>query len=446
MAQSAGNPAVGARTLIRYDGREKIAWDIFICAVVFLCAILVPYRLLSGFDPIDAFYVFVTVVFCIDIGIVFRTTVVSGRTVIADPEIIAQRYLRSWFFWDLLSAFPFPVFVLLAGNDTAAQGALLPWLGGLRLVRLLSLLKVNSFFGRLPEFVKISGAALRLVVFAYWLILVTHFIALGWLAIGAGKPEGEFFTRYLRALYWCITTISTIGYGDITPDHSNHLQLVYTMVIQLFGVGVYGFVIGNISTLVANLDAAKAEYKRKTGEVLEYMRRHAIPAPLQFKVRDYFAYLWETRGNVGKVEFLEELPRQLGVDLALFVNRDVIAKVPLFREADELFLRQVVGLLKPVVFLPGDNIMLEGEHADCMYFLSAGDVDVLVQGVARASLGAGSFFGEGALVEGGWRTATVRALGYCEGYSLSVEDFNLLRRRYPEFDKRVLEMVEARRR
>ena len=146
MFLSVSNPAGGVRTLIRYDGREKIAWDILICAAVFLCAIVVPYRLLSGLDPIDAFYVFVTVVFCIDITVVFRTTVVSGRSVIADPEIIAQRYLRSWFFRDLLSALPFPVFVLLAGNDTAVQAALLPWLGGLRLVRLLSLLKVNSFF------------------------------------------------------------------------------------------------------------------------------------------------------------------------------------------------------------------------------------------------------------------------------------------------------------
>ena len=445
MALSVSYSPDASASMIRYDAREKIAWDIFICAVVFVCAILVPYRLLSGYDPFDAFYIFVTVVFCVDIAVVFRTTSVSGRTVVSDPQIVARRYLRSWFVLDVLSAVPFPVFALVFSSDPVMQAALLPWLGALRLVRLLSLLKVNSFFGRLPEFVKISGAALRLVVFAYWLTLVTHFIALGWLAIGAGKPEGEFLTRYLRALYWCVTTISTIGYGDITPNHDSHLQLVYTIVIQLFGVGMYGFVIGNISSLVANLDSAKSEYKRKTGEVVEFMRRHAIPAPLQAKVRDYYAYLWETRGNVGEVDFLKELPVQLSVDLAMFLNREVIAKVPLFREADELFLRQVVGLLKPVVFLPGDNIMREGEHADCMYFLSDGDVEVFVQGARIASVGSGSFFGEGALVEGGWRKATVKAAGYCEGYSLSVDDFNLLRGRYPEFDKVVLDIVESRR-
>jgi len=39
----------------------------------------------------------------------------------------------------------------------------------------------------------------------------------------------------------------------------------------------------------------------------------------------------------------------------------------------------------------------------------------------------------------------VIAMGYCEGFSLSVDNFNLLRVRYPEFDKRVLEIVEKRR-
>ena len=444
MAQIVSAPKDIGASMIRYDAREKIVWDIFICGVVFLCSILVPYRLLSGYDPFDAFYVFVTVVFCVDVAVVFRTTLASGRNVISDPQTVAGHYLRSWFVVDLLSALPFPMLVLLAGRDGAVPAALLPWLGGLRLVRLLSLLKVNSFFGRLPEFLNVSSAGLRLVVFAYWLTLVSHFIALGWLAIGAGDPEGEFFARYLQALYWCITTISTIGYGDITPDHSNAVQLIYTMAIQLFGVGVYGFVIGNISSLVANVDSAKTEYKRKMEEVGEYMRRRSIPGVLQAKVRDYFSYLWETRGNVGEVDFLDALPGHLGVDLALFLNRDVIEKVPLFRQSDELFLRQVVGLLKSVVFLPGDNIMLEGEHADCMYFLSVGDVDVMVKGVKIASLTSGSFFGEGALVEGGWRSATIRALGYCEGYSLSVENFMLLRGRYPDFDRRVMEMVEKR--
>ena len=444
MAQTVSAPKDIGASMIRYDAREKIAWDIFICGVVFLCSILVPYRLLSGYDPFDAFYVFVTVVFCVDVAVVFRTTLASGRNVISDPQTVAGHYLRSWFVVDLLSALPFPMLVLLAGRDGAVPAALLPWLGGLRLVRLLSLLKVNSFFGRLPNFVNISGAALRLVVFGYWLTLVTHFIALGWLLIGAGNPEGEFFTRYLRALYWCITTISTIGYGDVLPDQDSHLQLVYTMVIQLFGVGIYGFVIGNISTLVANLDTAKSEYKAKMGEVLEFMRRRSIPAQLQAKVREYYAYLWETRGNVGEVDWLSEMPGHLSVDLAMFLNRDVIAKVPLFRDADELFLRQVVGLLKAVVFLPGDNIMREGEHADCMYFLSSGEVEVFVNSAKIANLSSGAFFGEAALVEGGWRSASVIAMGYCEGFSLSVDNFNLLRGRYPEFDKRVLEIVEKR--
>ena len=246
MAQSVSDPNNIGSSLIRYDAREKIAWDIFICGVVFLCSILVPYRLLSGYDPFDAFYVFVTVVFCVDIGVVFRTTLASGRNVISDPQTVAGHYLRSWFVVDLLSALPFPMLVLLAGRDGAVPAALLPWLGGLRLVRLLSLLKVNSFFGRLPNFVNISGAALRLVVFGYWLTLVTHFIALGWLFIGAGNPEGEFFTRYLLALsVFLMLSVLTflrayiagvyqLTYGRVGPTEMRVLGIVLNAMVFFF--------------------------------------------------------------------------------------------------------------------------------------------------------------------------------------------------------------------
>ena len=45
--------------------------------------------------------------------------------------------------------------------------------------------------------------------------------------------EADEFSKYLRALYWCITTLATVGYGDIVPK--TNLQTVYTMVVMLLG-------------------------------------------------------------------------------------------------------------------------------------------------------------------------------------------------------------------
>jgi CRP-like cAMP-binding protein len=118
--------------------------------------------------------------------------------------------------------------------------------------------------------------------------------------------------------------------------------------------------------------------------------------------------------------------------------------VTLFRNANEIFIREIVQLLRPIVFLPGDYIIRQGEYGDCMYFLSSGDVEVVVGEARVAQLGAGSPFGETALLQGEKRNASIRALTYCDVYKLSKSDFDALRARYPEFDAEVKKVIEDR--
>jgi CRP-like cAMP-binding protein len=61
-----------------------------------------------------------------------------------------------------------------------------------------------------------------------------------------------------------------------------------------------------------------------------------------------------------------------------------------------------------------------------------------------ARLGPGSPFGETALVEDLHRNASIVSMSYSTGYQLSKGDFDVLRRKYPDFDRQVREVVERR--
>jgi CRP-like cAMP-binding protein len=161
-------------------------------------------------------------------------------------------------------------------------------------------------------------------------------------------------------------------------------------------------------------------------------------------VRDYYAYLWETRKSVTSVSITEELPHTLSMEILLFLNQKILQKVSLFKSANEIFIREIVQLLQPMVFLPADYIIRQGEFGDCMYFLSEGDVEVMVGDTKVAQLGAGSPFGETALIQGERRMASIRALSYCDVYKLSKADFDALRVRYPDFDVQVKQVVQDR--
>ena len=75
----------------------------------------------------------------------------------------------------------------------------------------------------------------------------------------------------------------------------------------------------------------------------------------------------------------------------------------------------------------GEYIFREGEPGDCMYIVVAGEVEVVRRSQGRefflAVLGAGEFFGEMALIDGGKRNAGVRALGEAEVIMLDRKNF-----------------------
>ena len=100
--------------------------------------------------------------------------------------------------------------------------------------------------------------------------------------------------------------------------------------------------------------------------------------------------------------------------------------------------------LQKVVYVTGDHIIREGEPAEAMYFIEYGQVAVFsaAQGeVEIARLGAGSFFGEMALLSDEGRTlATVRVTVSCVTMTLSVSSYKQVCELYPTF-RRYVETV-----
>ena len=431
-----------------FEGPAKVAYNAFLILSALAGTIITSYRLTFRLNDFDAIYWIINIIYLLDIPYTFNQSVKKGLKVYSDRGSIARMYLRGWFSLDVLASIPFAwIFSITsigAPGSSAGVGALLDVIMVTKLMKMVKMSKVSAIFNDIRESLSVSPAVMRLVTFGFWFITVVHLMACGWVLIGASEPARPHFDQYLRGVYWCVTTIATIGYGDYTPSHDSNAQIIYTVIVMIFGVGMYGYIIGNVATLIANIDVARANYQAKMEEINDFLRTKKVPGPLQARVRNYYAYLWETQKSVASVSITEELPHTLSMEISLYLNRSILDKVSLFRNANEIFIREIVQLLRPMVFLPDDFIILQGEFGDCMYFLSNGDVEVLVNGVRVASLGQGSPFGETALIQGEKRMASIRALSYCDVYKLLKADFDALRSRYPDFDAQVKKVVEER--
>ncbi len=430
------------------EGTAKIIYNAFLIIASLAGTMITSYRLTFRIYDFDAIYWIITAVYLVDIPYTFNQSVKKGLTVYTDRRNIARLYLRGWFAVDAIAALPLTWFFFIASlwNPSAQVevGAAVDIIMVTKILKMVKISKVSAIFNDIKNSLSVNPALMRLVTFAFWFVTVVHLMACGWVLIGASEHQRSPFDQYLRGVYWCVTTIATIGYGDYTPNHDSNLQIIYTIAVMVFGVGMYGYIIGNVATLIANLDVARANYQAKMEEINDFLRTKRVPGGLQSRVRNYYAYLWETQKSIASIPITEELPHTLAMEILLFLNRSILEKVTLFKSANEIFIREIVQLLRPMVFLPDDYIIRQGEYGDCMYFLSNGDVEVVVNGVRVATLGQGSPFGETALIQGEKRMASIRALSYCDVYKLSKTDFDALRAHYPDFDAEVKKVVEAR--
>jgi len=174
-------------------------------------------------------------------------------------------------------------------------------------------------------------------------------------------------------------------------------------------------------------------------------RYWALPSHLQDRIYDYHWYMWKKRLGYDESDFMDSLPRALRAEVSLHLKREVLDRVELFHGANDNFLKDAALRLTSSVLIPGETIMEAGEEGTDMYFIVRGELEVETgDGMHLATLSDGDFFGEIALFGDTLRTATVRAVTYCDVYALTERSFRYLARKYPEVRDRVEAKALAR--
>ncbi len=200
-----------------------------------------------------------------------------------------------------------------------------------------------------------------------------------------------------------------------------------------------------------SIDGALSALSLQYGGYADKMRQQYLTrAALRFEGAEYDRQVSE---GIISHEVYDDLQRQLAqrraaasqrppLDLGLEL-RDMIARVPMFADLDNEAAALLGRLLRPVMALPGEEILTKGARGREMYFIASGAVEVLV-GVGAVRLEAGDFFGELALLADRPRTADVVAVGYCHLLELSRSDLRRILRANPGL-RQEIEKVAAER-
>jgi voltage-gated potassium channel len=123
----------------------------------------------------------------------------------------------------------------------------------LRLLRLFKILNHPHFSGQSHQLRKSLIASRGKIVAFMYFILISCILIGSLMYVVEGKESG--FTSIPISIYWCIVTLTTVGFGDITPI--TPLGQFIASLVMIMGYGIIA-----VPTGIVTAEIAKSEFKR----------------------------------------------------------------------------------------------------------------------------------------------------------------------------------------
>lgn len=315
----------------------------------------------------------------------------------------------------------------------------------LRLNRMFEFFTISETMTNYPNIFRICTLVMYIIIIIHWNACLyfsfSKSIGFGsddWVYPALDEPEfGELMRKYSFSLYWSTLTLTTIGE---TPSPELDSEFLFHVVDFLVGVLIFATIVGNIATMISNMNAAQAQFQARIDNIKQYMHARHVSKDLEKRVIKWFDYLWTNKKAQDEREVLRYLPDKLRAELGMNVHLETLLKVRIFADCEAGLLIELVLKLRPVVFSPDDYICRKGDIGREMYIIKEGKLAVVADdGVTIfVVLGDGSYFGEISILNikgskaGNRRTANIKSIGYSDLFCLSKDDLMEALTEYPD--------------
>lgn len=210
--------------------------------------------------------------------------------------------------------------------------------------------------------------------------LAARFDASAWNYYSCAASAQHSVCTYVRAVYFAIVAMSTVGYGDIKPDSSNLLETTFASSVILFGGLLLPSVIGGLASLMADLNKGVREFRARLSELYASMQRRRLSPGLQHALLQFNDYVWTRQKGVEEISVLACLPVPTRRAVLNQTIGFAFSSAPFFsREigVEDVAREELVSRLEPRTFLPGDVILAEADLSRLsMFLIERGTVDL----------------------------------------------------------------------
>lgn len=253
----------------------------------------------------------------------------------------------------------------------------------LRILRLLRFLKLSRYSPAMHTLIRVLSNEKRALMGASLLLMAAVLFAASGMYYIESHAQPDKFGSVPDAAWWAIATLTTVGYGDVTP---------VTPLGRFFG----GFV------MVAGLCIL------------------ALPVAII------------------STGFAQEVNRRDFV-----INWSLMSRIPMLAELDAKAVAAIMPVLHAHNYPPNMQVIAAGSPGDAVYFVASGRVFRRTADTVR-EYGTGDVFGTVAMLQGDLHEGNFHTATKCRLLKLHREDFLRLEVSHPDLARQIRGLSEER--
>lgn len=264
---------------------------------------------------------------------------------------IALRYLRTWFAVDLMSVFPFDWLTRFESTSSFFQARLrvMKIIRLLRMLKMARVMRASRLLHRLESRMSITYRALALSKFFTLLLVLAHWLTSLWCvslimsdtADGQVKWVDEIVARdpdvknsvrliYLHAFYFVTYTITTVGYGDISPRNTAE-TFICTIILMVAGVS-WAIILGEVSGIISHMHPEDRIFHQTMDNLSQLMKDRVVGMNTQRRLRSFFLSRRFLQRREQQKELLNSMSPGLQGEIVWETHRGWLVKVPYFHK------------------------------------------------------------------------------------------------------------------
>ena len=351
-------------------------------------------------EPSEIILLMVDIIYIFDLVIgFFKAYYNFDEYLIRKTTSICINYLKTWFVLDFLLAFPiFSLFIFKLPkcniekiNNVMDSHFYEMNMNKLHLLFLpIKSLKIFKVFISSNSFRKFFIRFLQLdfinkwhksIIYFFIAFSIIHFCCCLFIFIGRNTdpnwimvynlPNEKYRDIYIFSFYFVMTTITTVGYGDVIGY--NFHEKIFQCLILISGTIAYSWIVSSLSNYIKKENEKTIEYEKRV-KILEEIKltNPHLKQNLYERISRYLYYRQYNEKHDRNL-ILDNLPISLRNSLVIEMYKPIVNKFIFFKNFQNAdFIVRVILAFRPILAVKGDLLVQEGEFIEDIIFVKQG--------------------------------------------------------------------------